>query len=82
MGNWIKVLLSTVLPTRARPSYSHHQSPSYQETYTRHLASTTRGQTEEARRTTISHRLEPKPHQQKVNQDEKAEGFIPDEGTE
>ena len=56
-------------------------SPSYQEIYTSHLASTTRGQTEEARRTTISHWLEPKPHQQKVNQDEKAEGFIPDEGT-
>ena len=25
-GNWIKVLLSNTLPTRARPSFSHHQS--------------------------------------------------------
>ena len=41
----------------------------------------TRGQTAEARRTTILQPVEHKPHSQKDRQDEKAEGYIPDEGT-
>ena len=45
--NWIKALLSKALPTRARPSFSH-ASPSHQEAYTSLLASSIRGQTEEA----------------------------------
>ena len=40
-----------------------------------------RGQTAEARRTTILQPVEQKPHTQKDRQDEKAEGYVPDEGT-
>ena len=40
-----------------------------------------RGQTAEARRTTILQSGEQKPHSQKDRQDEKAEGYVPDEGT-
>ena len=42
---------------------------------------TGRGQTAEARRTTILQPVEQKPHSQKDRQDEKAEGYVPDEGT-
>ena len=35
----------------------------------------------EARRTTILQPVEQKPHSQKDRQDEKAEGYVPDEGT-
>ena len=35
----------------------------------------------EARRTTILQPVEQKPHSQKDRQDEKAEGYAPDEGT-
>ena len=45
------------------------------------IASTTKGQTAEARKTTILQPLEQKPDSQKDRQDEKAEGYIPDEGT-
>ena len=45
------------------------------------LASSTRGQTAEARKTTILQPVEQKPHSQKDRQDEKAEGYVPDEGT-
>ena len=38
-------------------------------------------QTTEARRTTILQPVEQKPHSQKHRQDEKAEGFVPDEET-
>ena len=40
-----------------------------------------RGQTAEARRTTIPQLVEQNPHSQKDRQDEKAEGYVPDEGT-
>ena len=40
-----------------------------------------RGQTAEARRTTIQQAVEQKPRSQKDRQDEKAEGYVPDEGT-
>ena len=59
----IKVLLSMTLPTRARPSFSQCQSlPS---------ASSTRGQTEEAR-TTTPQPPEQKPQPQDVNRNKKA----------
>ena len=45
------------------------------------IVSTTRGQTAEARKTIILQPVEQKPHSQKDRQDEKAEGYIPDEGT-
>ena len=52
-----------------------------EETCTSLLASSTRGQTAEARRTQILQPVEQKPHSQKDRQDEKAEGYEPDEGT-
>ena len=58
--NWIKVLLDIAFPTRARSSFSN------QEDNTRLLASSTRTQTEKARRTTIPQQLEPKSHYRKL----------------
>ena len=46
-----------------------------------HIKKTQRGQTAEARRTTILKTVEGKPYSQKDRQDEKAEGYVPDEGT-
>ena len=46
-----------------------------------YIASSMRGQTAEARRTTILQPVEQKPRSQKDRQDEKAEGYVPDEGT-
>ena len=46
-----------------------------------YIASSTRGQTAEGRRTTILQPVEEKPHSQKDRQDEKAEDYVPDEGT-
>ena len=43
------------------------------------IASTTRGQRAEARKTIILQPMEQKLHSQKDRQDEKAEGYIPDE---
>ena len=40
-----------------------------------------RGQTAEARRATILQPVERKPHSQKDRQNEKAEDYVPDEGT-
>ena len=40
-----------------------------------------RGQTAEARRTTILQPVGGKPHSQKDRQNEKAEDYVPDEGT-
>ena len=45
------------------------------------IASSIRGQTAEARRTTILQPVEGKPYSQKDRQNEKAEDFVPDEGT-
>ena len=55
----------------------------YQKVISRPIKSlwTTRGQTAEARRITILQPVEQKPHSQKDRQDEKAEGYVPDEGT-
>ena len=41
----------------------------------------TRGQVAEARRITILQSVKQKPHSQKDRQEEKAEGYVPDEGT-
>ena len=56
-------------------------SPSHQEACTIILPSFRRGQREEARRTTIPQLPEGKPYPQKVNQNENAEIYVPDEGT-
>ena len=53
-------------PTRAKPSFSRHQCLPSGSLFASLLASSTRGQTEAARRTTISQRLEPKPHHRKL----------------
>ena len=45
------------------------------------IASSNRGQTAEARRTTILQPVEQKPDSQKDRQDGKAESYVPDEGT-
>ena len=51
---------------------------SHQASY---IASTTRGQTAEARKTTILQPVDQKTQLQKDREDEKAEGYVPDEGT-
>ena len=45
------------------------------------IASSTKGQRAEARRTTILQPVEQNPHSQKDRQDKKEEGYVPDEGT-
>ena len=40
-----------------------------------------REQTAEARKSTVLQPVEQKPHSQKDRKDEKAEGYVPDEGT-
>ena len=63
--NCIKALLSKAPPTRARPSFSHASS-SHQKAYTSLLASSIRGQTEEARKGTVSQRLKQTPYYRKL----------------
>ena len=65
------------LPTRQRSSFPHHQSlPSDSLHKSLFIASSTRGQTEEARRTTIPQPPERKPQLPKLNQNEQAERVI------
>ena len=78
--NWIKILLIMALPTRAKPSFSNHQSfPS------RRLHKTLSLTYQRAdRRSKMNHNpaaARTKTTSQKVKKDEKAEGFVPDEGT-
>ena len=78
--NWIKVLLSMALPIRARLSFSHHQSLLSGNL---HRSLNLIHQTAD-RRSKKGHNptaARPKTTSQKVNHDEKAEGFVPDEGT-
>jgi len=77
--NWIKALLSKALPTRARPSFSHHQSlPSrslhkpLSLIHQRADRSKKKHSPTEAKTKTIL---------QNVNHNEKAESYVPDEGT-
>ena len=55
-------------------------SPSHQEAYLGLLVSSTRGQTE-AGRTTVLPAARTKTTLQKIYQNEKAESYVPDEGT-
>ena len=77
---WIKVLLSSAHQSNSQlypppvPSIRKLAQASW-------IASSTRGQTAEGRRTTILQPVEQKSHSQKYRQDEKAEGYVPDEGT-
>ena len=77
--NWIKALLSKALPTRARSSFSH-APPSHQDAYT----SLSLIHQREDRKTKKQHSLtaaETKTVLQKINHHEKAESYVPDEGT-
>ena len=77
--SWLKFYWA--LPTRATPRSTHHQSFPSGNLQKPLTASCTRGQTAEARRTPILQAVEWKPHSQKDRQNEKAEDYVPDEGT-
>ena len=77
---WIKVLQSSVHQSNSQ-LYPLPVSPIRKVPQASQTASCTRGQTAEARRTTILQPVEQKPHSQEDRQDEKAEGYVPDEGT-
>ena len=77
---WIKALLSKALPTRARPSFSHHQSLPSRSLHKPISLIHQRAN----RRCKKKHSLiaaKTKSALQKVNHDEKAERYVPDEGT-
>ena len=76
----IKVLLSSAHQSNSQ-LYPPPVPPIRKFAQASKIASSTRGQTAEARRTTILQPVEHKPHSQKDRQDEKAEGYVPDEGT-
>ena len=67
--NWIKALLSKALPTKAWPRFSNHQSLP--------LGSLHKEKTQEEPQ---SHSNQNKATPQKVNQHEKAESYISQEG--
>ena len=70
-------------PRRTKPSFTHQwagASPSNQEACTNFLASPTRWQTAEARRTTTLPPAEWKQQLQKVRQNEMVKEYVPDEG--
>ena len=75
LSDWIE--LSKVLPPEQDPVFPT-ASPFHQEAYT-NVSLLHQRQTEVAR-TTIPQRLEQKSHY-RVNQDDKAESYVPDEGT-
>ena len=77
---WIKVLLSSAHQSNSQ-LYPPPVRPIKKLAQASQIASSNRGQTAEARRTTILEPVEQKPHSQKGRQDEKAEGYVPDEGT-
>jgi len=77
---WIKALLSKALLTRARPSFSHHQSLPSRSLHKPISLIHQRAN----RRCKKKHSLiaaKTKSVLQKVNHDEKAERYVPDEGT-
>ena len=76
----IKVLLSSAHQSNTQ-LYPPPVPPIRKLAQASYIASSTRRQTAEARRTTILQLVEQKPHSQKDRQDEKAEGYVPDEGT-
>ena len=80
VDNWIEVLLSTALPTRARLSFSHHQSLPSGSLY-RPLSLIHQRADRRSKKNYNPTAARNKTTSQKVNQDEKAEGFVPDEGT-
>ena len=78
--NWIKALLSKALSTRTRSSYSHHQSLSLGSLHKPlslllHQRADRRSKNHSPRETNRKATL------QKINQREKAESYVSDEGT-
>ena len=80
VDKWIKVLLSSAQQGNSQ-LYPPPFPPVRKLPQASYIASSTRGQTAEARRTTVPQPVEQKPHSQKDRQDEEAEGYVPDEGT-
>ena len=76
----IKVLLSSAHQSNSK-LYPPPVSPIRKLAQTSSIASSTTGQTAEARRNTILQPVEQKPRSQKGRQDEKEKGYVPDEGT-
>ena len=78
-NNWVKALLSKVLPTRARPSFSHHLAlPSGSLHKTLSLLHQRADRSKKNNNPTTT---KTKATLQKANQHEKAESHVPDEGT-
>ena len=75
----IKVLLTSAHQSNTQ-LYPPPDPPIRKLAHASYIVSSTRGQTAEARRTIILEPVEQKPHSQKDRQDEKAEGYVPDEG--
>ena len=75
----IKVLLSSVHQSNTH-LYPPPVPPVRKPAQASYIASSTRGQTAEARRTKILQPVERKPHSQKDKQNEKSENYVPDEG--
>ena len=76
----IKVLLSSAQQSNSQ-LYPPPVPPTRKLAQAFQIASSTRRQTAEARGTTILQPVEQKPHSQKDTQDEKAEGYVSEEGT-
>ena len=76
----IKVSLSSAHQSNTQ-LYPPPVSPIRKLAQTSSIASSTTGQTAEARRNTILQPVEQKPRSQKGRQDEKEKGYVPDEGT-
>jgi len=78
VDNWIKVLLSKALPTRARPSFSHCQSLPSGSLHKplSHLHQ----RVDRRSKKNCNPTARTKTTLQKVNQGEKAESYVPDEG--
>ena len=79
-GKQIKILLSSAYQSNSQ-LYPPPVPPIRKLAQASETASSTRGQTAEARRTTVLQPVEQKPHSKKDRQDKKAEGYVPDEGT-
>ena len=77
---WSKVLLSSAHQSNTQ-LYPPPVPPIRKLAQASEIASSTKGQTAEARRTTILQPVDQKPHSQKDRQHEKAEGYVPHEGT-
>jgi len=77
--NWIKALLSKALLTRARPSFSYHQSLPSRSLHK--LLSLIHQRADRISKKYCLTAAKTKTKVEKVNHDEKADNYVPDEGT-